>query len=165
MVIVLLPNNYTQEECRELENVFHSNSLNDVEQYESLKFFQFLQYFNRTWLTDAVRQKFPDEKDCRNDVMASTDAIKDCKVYSERINLNVLGQDNVIIQFKIRKITQLRKLMYAYCENTGLAYNSVRFRFEGQPVNEIDTPASLNLEEGDIIEVFQQQTGGCKMLL
>ncbi|XP_026821599.1 small ubiquitin-related modifier 3-like [Rhopalosiphum maidis] len=114
---------------------------------------------------DTVRQKFPDEKDCRNDVMASTDAIKDCKVYSERINLNVLGQDNVIIQFKIRKITRLRKLMYAYCENTGLAYNSVRFRFEGQPVNEIDTPASLNLEEGDIIEVFQQQTGGCKMLL
>ncbi|XP_060846757.1 small ubiquitin-related modifier 2-like [Rhopalosiphum padi] len=81
-------------------------------------------------------------------------------VYSERINLNVLGQDNTIIQFKIRKMTQLIKLMNAYCEKTGLAYNSVRFRFNGQSINEIDTAVSLNLEEGDTIEVFQQQTGG-----
>ncbi|XP_026819672.1 small ubiquitin-related modifier 3-like [Rhopalosiphum maidis] len=82
-------------------------------------------------------------------------------VSSERINLKVLGQDNWLIQFKIRKNTQLRKLMNAYCEKTGLAYNSVRFRFDGRSVNEIDTAASLNLEEGDTIEVFQQQTGGC----
>ncbi|XP_026819436.1 small ubiquitin-related modifier 3-like [Rhopalosiphum maidis] len=82
-------------------------------------------------------------------------------VSSERINLKVLGQDNSVIQFKIRKNTQLRKLMNAYCEKTGLVYNSVRFRFDGQSVNANDTPASLNLEEGDTIEVFQQQTGGC----
>lgn len=36
----------------------------------------------------------------------------------------------------------------------------VRFRFDGQPINEIDTPITLGLEEGDTIEVYQPQNGG-----
>lgn len=36
----------------------------------------------------------------------------------------------------------------------------VRFRFDGQGVTETDTPTSLEMEEGDTIEVYQQQTGG-----
>lgn len=36
----------------------------------------------------------------------------------------------------------------------------VRFRFDGQAINENDTPMSLEMEEGDTIEVYQQQTGG-----
>lgn len=42
----------------------------------------------------------------------------------------------------------------------GLAMAAVRFRFDGQPINESDTPLSLEMEEGDTIEVYQQQTGG-----
>lgn len=42
----------------------------------------------------------------------------------------------------------------------GLAIAAVRFRFDGQPINESDTPTSLEMEEGDTIEVYQQQTGG-----
>lgn len=38
--------------------------------------------------------------------------------------------------------------------------NVVRFRVDGQAINESDTPAALDMEEGDTIEVFQQQTGG-----
>lgn len=38
---------------------------------------------------------------------------------------------------------------------------AVRFRFDGQPINEADTPMTLEMEEGDTIEVYQQQTGGC----
>jgi hypothetical protein len=34
---------------------------------------------------------------------------------SEHINLKVLGQDNAVVQFKIKKHTPLRKLMSAYC--------------------------------------------------
>lgn len=36
----------------------------------------------------------------------------------------------------------------------------VRFRFDGSAINENDTPTSLEMEEGDTIEVYQQQTGG-----
>jgi hypothetical protein len=35
---------------------------------------------------------------------------------TEHINLKVLGQDNAIVQFKIKKHTPLRKLMTAYCD-------------------------------------------------
>ncbi|BET00476.1 small ubiquitin-related modifier-like [Nesidiocoris tenuis] len=79
---------------------------------------------------------------------------------AEHINLKVMGQDNAIVQFKIKKHTPLRKLMNAYCDRAGLAMAAVRFRFDGQPINEADTPLSLEMEEGDTIEVYQQQTGG-----
>jgi small ubiquitin-related modifier len=42
----------------------------------------------------------------------------------------------------------------------GIAMATMRFRFDGQPINETDTPISLEMEEGDTIEVYQQQTGG-----
>lgn len=38
--------------------------------------------------------------------------------------------------------------------------NVVRFRFDGNPINEMDTPTSLEMQEGDTIEVYQAQTGG-----
>lgn len=38
--------------------------------------------------------------------------------------------------------------------------STVRFRYDGNVVNETDTPTTLEMEEGDTIEVFQQQTGG-----
>lgn len=103
---------------------------------------------------------------------------------SEHINLKVLGQDNAVVQFKIKRHTPLRKLMNAYCDRAvsfshwlmlgnnfsskqffvyfhqGLSMQVVRFRFDGSPINENDTPTSLEMEEGDTIEVYQQQTGG-----
>ncbi|KAM8914041.1 small ubiquitin-related modifier 3-like isoform 1-T1 [Spinachia spinachia] len=42
----------------------------------------------------------------------------------------------------------------------GLAIRQIRFRFDGQPINETDTPAQLEMEDEDTIDVFQQQTGG-----
>ncbi|KAK7584013.1 hypothetical protein V9T40_004976 [Parthenolecanium corni] len=84
----------------------------------------------------------------------------DGKKEVEHINLKVLGQDNAIVQFKIKKQTPLKKLMTAYCDRVGLAMATVRFRFDGQAINESDTPSSLEMEEGDTIEVYQQQTGG-----
>lgn len=42
----------------------------------------------------------------------------------------------------------------------GVKMGSMRFRFDGQPINETDTPSQLDMEDGDAIDVFQQQTGG-----
>ncbi|CAH0385601.1 unnamed protein product [Bemisia tabaci] len=78
----------------------------------------------------------------------------------DHINLKVLGNDNTIVQFKIKKHTALSKLMKAYCERVGFAMAAVRFRFDGTPISKDDTPASLEMDEGDTIEVYQQQTGG-----
>ncbi|XP_077651156.1 small ubiquitin-related modifier 2-like [Urocitellus parryii] len=58
---------------------------------------------------------------------------------NDHINLKVAGQDDSAVQFKIK--TPLSKLMKAYCERQ-------------------DTPAQLEMENEDIIDAFQQQTGG-----
>ncbi|XP_025210765.1 small ubiquitin-related modifier 3-like [Theropithecus gelada] len=82
------------------------------------------------------------------------------KTENDHINLKVAGQDGSVVQFKITRHTPLSKLMKAYCERQGLSMKQIRFRFDGQPINETDTPAQLEMEEEDTIDVFQQQTGG-----
>jgi len=79
---------------------------------------------------------------------------------TEHINLKVQGQDGAVIHFKIKKNTPLRKLMTAYCDRLGLKIQTVRFIFDGNNVQEGDTPTSLDMDEHDTIEVFQTQTGG-----
>ena len=78
----------------------------------------------------------------------------------EHINLKVMGQDGNVVQFKIKKHTALKKLMSTYCERAGLALQTIRFSFDGTRINESDSPKSLDMEDGDTIEVFQQQSGG-----
>ncbi|XP_004411837.1 PREDICTED: small ubiquitin-related modifier 2-like isoform X2 [Odobenus rosmarus divergens] len=60
---------------------------------------------------------------------------------NDHINLKVAGQDGSVVQFKIKRHTPLSKLMKVYCEQQ-------------------DTPAQLEMEAEDTIDVFQQQTGG-----
>ncbi|XP_021116531.1 small ubiquitin-related modifier 2 [Heterocephalus glaber] len=79
---------------------------------------------------------------------------------NDHINLKVAGQDGSVVQFKIKRHTPLSKLMKAYCERQGLSVRQIRFRFDGLPINETDTPAQLELEDKDTVDVFQQQTGG-----
>merc|ERR1711881_785318 len=79
---------------------------------------------------------------------------------AEHVNLKVCGQDGSVVQFKIKRNTQLRKLMQAYCDRQGLDVNQIRFRFDGPPIQDTDSPATLDMEDDDTIDVFQQQTGG-----
>ena len=65
---------------------------------------------------------------------------------NDHINLNVAGQDGSVVQFKIKRHTPLSKLMKAYCERQGLSLRQIRFRFDGQPINETDTPAQLEMK-------------------
>ena len=92
---------------------------------------------------------------------------------NEHINLKVTGQDGSVVHFKIKKNTPLRKLMNAYCDRTvskrmvllekqelfttlcavtftksifclqGVKSGAMRFRFDGQPINETDTPTQV----------------------
>uniref|UniRef100_A0A8C8BI93 Rad60/SUMO-like domain-containing protein n=1 Tax=Otus sunia TaxID=257818 RepID=A0A8C8BI93_9STRI len=52
-------------------------------------------------------------------------------------------QDGSVVQFKIKRHTPLSKLMKAYCERQGLSMRQIRFRFDGQPISETDTPAQV----------------------
>ena len=48
----------------------------------------------------------------------------------------------------------LMKLMNAFCSREGISTNSVRFLFDGNRVNETQTPAQLDMEDGDLIDLL-----------
>ncbi|XP_059105464.1 small ubiquitin-related modifier 2-like [Peromyscus eremicus] len=77
----------------------------------------------------------------------------------EKPKEGVKTENNEHTKFKIKRHTPLSKLMKAYCERQGLSMRQIRFWFDGQPINETDTPAQLDVEDEDTIDVFQQQTG------
>ncbi|XP_036598316.1 small ubiquitin-related modifier 2-like [Trichosurus vulpecula] len=79
---------------------------------------------------------------------------------NDHINLKMAGPDGSVVQFKIKRHTPRSILMKAYCERQGLSMRQIRFRFDGQPINETDTHAQLEMEDEDTIDVFQQQTAG-----
>ncbi|KAI0484751.1 ubiquitin family protein [Xylariaceae sp. FL0804] len=77
----------------------------------------------------------------------------------EHLNIKVTDNNNEVF-FKIKRSTKLEKLMSAFCERQGKNVESVRFLFEGQRVQKTDTPDSLEMTDGDTLEVHQEQVGG-----
>ena len=52
------------------------------------------------------------------------------------------------------------KLKKSYSERVGAPIASLRFLFDGKRINDEETPKSLEMEQDDVIEVYQEQTGG-----
>ncbi|KAM4059375.1 ubiquitin-2 like rad60 SUMO-like domain-containing protein [Hirsutella rhossiliensis] len=81
---------------------------------------------------------------------------------SEHLNIKVTDNNNEVF-FKIKRSTKLEKLMNAFCERQGKNINSVRFLFEGARVQPTDTPDTLEMQDGDTLEVHQEQVGGGRL--
>ncbi|PKX94283.1 SUMO family protein SMT3 [Aspergillus novofumigatus IBT 16806] len=77
----------------------------------------------------------------------------------EHLNIKVTDNNNEVF-FKIKRTTQLKKLMDAFCERQGKQLSTVRFLFDGTRVRPEDTPDSLDMADGDTLEVHQEQIGG-----
>lgn len=84
------------------------------------------------------------------------------KQESEQIQLKVRDADGNEVFFRIKKHTQLKKLMDAYCNKKGAAPGSFRFLFDGERLNEDDTPEKLNMEDMDSIDAMLYQQGGAE---
>jgi len=78
---------------------------------------------------------------------------------NEHLNIKVTDGNNEVF-FKIKRSTQLKKLMDAFCERQGKSRNTVRFLFDGSRVQPDDTPDLLDMQDGDTLEVHQEQIGG-----
>uniref|UniRef100_A0A1B6F8I9 Small ubiquitin-related modifier n=1 Tax=Cuerna arida TaxID=1464854 RepID=A0A1B6F8I9_9HEMI len=78
----------------------------------------------------------------------------------EYLKLKVVGNENNEIHFRVKKTTQLMKLKKSYSDKVGVPVSSLRFLFDGRRITDEDTPKSLEMEDEDVIEVFQEQTGG-----
>ncbi|EIE26485.1 ubiquitin-like protein [Coccomyxa subellipsoidea C-169] len=91
--------------------------------------------------------------------MAETDQKPDINA-SEHVNIRVVAQDGNVVQFKIKKKAQLRKLMTAYTERLGLQEGSVIFLYDGLRIQREQTPNDLGMEEEAQLEVMMAQEGG-----
>merc|ERR1712204_143479 len=79
---------------------------------------------------------------------------------TEYIKLKVVGQDSNEIHFRVKQTTQMGKLKKPYSERVGVPITSLRFLFDGRRINDDETPKALEMEQDDVIEVYQEQTGG-----
>merc|ERR1712073_199742 len=79
---------------------------------------------------------------------------------TEYIKLKVVGQDSNEIHFRVKQTTQKGKLKKSYSERVGVPVTSLRFLFDGRRINDDETPKALEMEQDDVIEVYQEQTGG-----
>ncbi|KAL4192673.1 hypothetical protein AMTRI_Chr06g195430 [Amborella trichopoda] len=75
---------------------------------------------------------------------------------SAHINL----KDGNEVFFRIKRSTQLRKLMTAYCDRQSVDFNSIAFLFDGRRLRGEQTPDELEMEDGDEIDAMLHQTGG-----
>ncbi|KAH6768043.1 small ubiquitin-like modifier 2 [Perilla frutescens var. hirtella] len=79
---------------------------------------------------------------------------------SGHINLKVKGQDGNEVFFRIKRSTQLKKLMNAYCDRQSVDITSIAFLFDGRRLRAEQTPDELEMEDGDEIDAMLHQTGG-----
>ena len=76
------------------------------------------------------------------------------------LDIKIKDQQENETFFKIKNHTKFGKVFDAYCDRQSLARNTVRFLFEGTRVQDTDTPESLDLEDGDMIQAMLEQVGG-----
>ena len=62
--------------------------------------------------------------------------------------------------FKVKTTTKLDKIFNAYATRKGVAATDLRFLFSGVRVRGDQTPAGIDMEEGDMLDCMAEQ-GGC----
>lgn len=79
----------------------------------------------------------------------------------EYIRLRVITSDNTNeVHFRVKSATALGRLKRSYCSKLGFQVNELRFVFDGQQITDEDTPKKLGMINDDVIEIYQERTGG-----
>ncbi|KAF8953681.1 ubiquitin-like protein [Flammula alnicola] len=76
------------------------------------------------------------------------------------INIKVVSSSGEEVFFKIKRSTKLSKLQGAYASKVGKDVGSIRFLYDGARIQDDDTPASLDMDDNDTIDVMVEQVGG-----
>lgn len=76
------------------------------------------------------------------------------------IKLRIQRQGEAGICYIFHRKVPLRKLLADYCKMENLAYKVMRFLHDGSRVPADKCAADLEMEDGDIIDVFSDQIGG-----
>lgn len=71
----------------------------------------------------------------------------------EHLNIKVTDNNNEVF-FKIKRSTQLKKLMDAFCDRQGKQQATVRFLFDGTRVRPDDTPDTVSPLQRDLFQHY-----------
>ncbi|RWS26937.1 Small ubiquitin-related modifier 1-like protein [Leptotrombidium deliense] len=79
---------------------------------------------------------------------------KEKREQKDFVKLRVIDQNNNEVNYRMRKSLQMKKLMDAYSERVGIDRNSLKFYVEHKKIENYDTPATLLLDDDDVIDVL-----------
>jgi small ubiquitin-related modifier len=80
---------------------------------------------------------------------------------AEHINLTIKDPQGEETYFKVKRGTRMRKVFQAFCKRINIDPETMRFFFQGERVNDDQTPNDLGLRDGDKLDAFVRQTAGC----
>ncbi|XP_025197008.1 small ubiquitin-related modifier-like [Melanaphis sacchari] len=79
----------------------------------------------------------------------------------EYIRLRVITSDMTNeVHFRVKASTPLVRLKRSYCSKLGFRVDELRFVFDGHRITDDDTPKKLGMINDDVIEIYQERTGG-----
>ncbi|CAK9436295.1 uncharacterized protein LODBEIA_P08530 [Lodderomyces beijingensis] len=78
----------------------------------------------------------------------------------KRVQMKLRLDDHRVDVFQVSPTVRMKKVMDSFCNKYHLDVESYRFLLDGTHVDPDDTPFSLEIENGDVIDVAQTQTGG-----
>ncbi|KAI5950819.1 hypothetical protein KGF54_003893 [Candida jiufengensis] len=77
-----------------------------------------------------------------------------------RISVRIEDGQFIKSSYKIDKNTRLRKMIRVFCDRHNQDINTLKFFFNNQMLNATDTPASLEMTNGDMIIVKNFEHSG-----
>ncbi|KAK5136100.1 hypothetical protein LTR08_004150 [Meristemomyces frigidus] len=78
----------------------------------------------------------------------------------EQLNITIRDFYGAQLGFRLRPTTKMGKAMNAFASRTNREVRQLRFLFEGHRLNVDDTVETLEMEDGDNIDVHLEQIGG-----
>ena len=79
----------------------------------------------------------------------------------EYIRLRVITSDMTNeVHFRVKAATALVRLKRSYCSKLGFQVDELRFVFDGHRITDDDTPKKLGMLNDDVIEIYQERSGG-----
>mmetsp|Transcript_5488 Transcript_5488/g.7419 ORF Transcript_5488/g.7419 Transcript_5488/m.7419 type:complete len:99 (-) Transcript_5488:190-486(-) len=80
----------------------------------------------------------------------------------EAITISVQSQtsEGNLLQFKVKKTTKFEKVFTAFCTSEKLDIHHIKFIYDGNRLRSHQSPQDFEMEDGDIIDAFVEQTGG-----
>ena len=67
--------------------------------------------------------------------------------------VRTIDENGSEISFSLKPTTPLGNLMQAYCNRQGMDMKNLRFMYDGKRIEGAQTPADIDMEDGDTIDV------------